>query len=174
MRRGVFVCAIIALTLLAAGCLAQVDQIPLSDDQASAALSVALSKVGAPYVLGGRGPDSFDCSGLITWAYKQVVPGMRFSIGGGRTAEDANMAELFRYNYRPLPATELTPGDLVFLSDGRADVTHGGLVVSVTAEAIRFLNASSYHKAVAEEEWPLVGEKRGQRIVGYGRLLLSL
>ncbi|MDI6872366.1 MAG: NlpC/P60 family protein [Bacillota bacterium] len=131
------------LTLLGAGCVSQVDQILLSDGQARAALTVELSKVGAPYVFGGRGPDSFDCSGLVTWAYKEVVPGIRFCIGGGRMAEDANMEELYRHNYQPMPVTQLTPGDLVFLSDGTADVTHGGLVVSVTAEAIRFLNASS-------------------------------
>lgn len=36
------------------------------------ALAAADSKVGAPYVYGATGPNAFDCSGLIQWAYNQV------------------------------------------------------------------------------------------------------
>lgn len=32
----------------------------------------AMSRIGCPYVWGAEGPDSFDCSGLVTWAYRQV------------------------------------------------------------------------------------------------------
>lgn len=32
-------------------------------------LAAAESKIGAPYVWGATGPDSFDCSGLVQWAY---------------------------------------------------------------------------------------------------------
>ncbi len=32
----------------------------------------ALSRIGCPYVWGAEGPDSFDCSGLVRWAYLQV------------------------------------------------------------------------------------------------------
>ena len=35
----------------------------------SAAYSYACSRIGCPYVWGGEGPDSFDCSGLVTWAF---------------------------------------------------------------------------------------------------------
>ncbi|MFD1813116.1 C40 family peptidase [Rhodococcus gannanensis] len=36
------------------------------------ALDAALSKLGSPYVWGATGPNSFDCSGLVQWAYRQV------------------------------------------------------------------------------------------------------
>ena len=36
------------------------------------ALEAAKTKIGAPYVWGGNGPDAFDCSGLTSWAYKQA------------------------------------------------------------------------------------------------------
>lgn len=36
------------------------------------ALQAAESKLGAPYVYGAAGPDAFDCSGLVQWAYKQA------------------------------------------------------------------------------------------------------
>lgn len=32
----------------------------------------ALSRIGCPYVWAAEGPDEFDCSGLVTWAYRQV------------------------------------------------------------------------------------------------------
>ena len=32
----------------------------------------ALSRIGCPYVWGAAGPDAFDCSGLVRWAYLQV------------------------------------------------------------------------------------------------------
>ena len=38
----------------------------------SAANSYACSRIGCPYVWGAEGPDSFDCSGLVTWAYRQL------------------------------------------------------------------------------------------------------
>lgn len=45
---------------------------PQSSGSASAAVAIALTKVGFPYVYGSGGPSSFDCSGLISWAYAQV------------------------------------------------------------------------------------------------------
>ena len=38
----------------------------------NAAYSYACSRIGCPYVWGAEGPDSFDCSGLVTWAYRQL------------------------------------------------------------------------------------------------------
>ncbi|MEU9041125.1 MULTISPECIES: NlpC/P60 family protein [unclassified Kitasatospora] len=38
----------------------------------AAALSAAASKVGSPYVWGATGASSFDCSGLMVWAFNQV------------------------------------------------------------------------------------------------------
>ncbi|RDI32568.1 cell wall-associated NlpC family hydrolase [Rhodococcus sp. AG1013] len=36
------------------------------------AVEAARAKLGAPYVYGAAGPDAFDCSGLVQWAYKQA------------------------------------------------------------------------------------------------------
>jgi cell wall-associated NlpC family hydrolase len=40
--------------------------------RAAAAYSAAQSKLGSPYVYGASGPDSFDCSGLTSWAFAQA------------------------------------------------------------------------------------------------------
>ncbi|MBV9011859.1 MAG: C40 family peptidase [Pseudonocardiales bacterium] len=36
------------------------------------ALRAALTRQGAPYIWGAEGPSSFDCSGLVMWAYRQA------------------------------------------------------------------------------------------------------
>lgn len=38
----------------------------------SSLIKVAKSKLGAPYVLGSKGPNSFDCSGFVYWCLNQV------------------------------------------------------------------------------------------------------
>ncbi|TSE01284.1 NlpC/P60 family protein [Skermania sp. ID1734] len=38
----------------------------------TSALQAGLSRIGDPYVWGATGPNAFDCSGLVQWAYKQV------------------------------------------------------------------------------------------------------
>ncbi|MEG0070940.1 MAG: NlpC/P60 family protein [Raoultibacter sp.] len=48
-------------------------------------LDYAYSKLGSPYVWGGKGPDSFDCSGFVAWCYAQVgvsVPSYTGSLMG--------------------------------------------------------------------------------------------
>ncbi|MFF5206686.1 C40 family peptidase [Streptosporangium sp. NPDC000396] len=40
--------------------------------QIKTALTAAISKLGRPYVWGAEGPDTFDCSGLVQWAYAQA------------------------------------------------------------------------------------------------------
>jgi peptidoglycan DL-endopeptidase CwlO len=41
-------------------------------DRANRAVAFAKSKQGAPYVWGAEGPNAFDCSGLIQWAYRNA------------------------------------------------------------------------------------------------------
>jgi len=36
------------------------------------AFQAAQAKLGAPYVYGAAGPNAFDCSGLVQWAYKEA------------------------------------------------------------------------------------------------------
>ena len=36
------------------------------------AVQAALTRIGSPYVWGGSGPNQFDCSGLVMWAFQQA------------------------------------------------------------------------------------------------------
>ncbi|WP_405017038.1 NlpC/P60 family protein [Kitasatospora sp. NBC_00070] len=49
-----------------------VGNLPPASGYAGAAVSAAMGKQGKPYVWGATGPNSFDCSGLVVWAYAQA------------------------------------------------------------------------------------------------------
>ena len=44
----------------------------VSGSGASTLISIASSKIGAPYVYGAKGPNSFDCSGFVYWCLNQA------------------------------------------------------------------------------------------------------
>jgi cell wall-associated NlpC family hydrolase len=84
------------------------------------AIAYAQQQIGKPYLWGGTGPDSFDCSGLMMMAY--LAAGVTIP----RTSED-------QFSWGPsVPANQVEPGDLVFFagSDGTTtDPGHVGLVI---------------------------------------------
>jgi cell wall-associated NlpC family hydrolase len=97
--------AITTLSLLAGAGLAPPDAEAATLQ--SRALSVAASKQGDPYQYGATGPDSFDCSGLTLFAYRQA--GTRLP----RTAQ----AQYDSAHH--IPRADRRPGDLVFFHRGQ-------------------------------------------------------
>lgn len=73
-------------------------------------LDAASTRVGSPYVWGATGPNSFDCSGLTSWAYQQAgisIPRTsQAQIGGGTQVAKA----------------DLQPGDIVAFYSGASHV----------------------------------------------------
>jgi cell wall-associated NlpC family hydrolase len=68
---------------------------------AQKAVNAALSKLGSAYVWGATGPNTFDCSGLMQWAYKQA--GIELP---RNSAAQAGFGT-------PVSRDQLQPGDLV-------------------------------------------------------------
>jgi cell wall-associated NlpC family hydrolase len=107
--------------------------IPPGSSTAAAAASIAMSKIGSPYVWGAAGPDSFDCSGLVVWAFAQAGrPGLPHS-----TYSLINMGV-------EVPMDQLQVGDLLFSSsighmaiyvgnNSFVHAPHSGDVVKVTS-----------------------------------------
>jgi cell wall-associated NlpC family hydrolase len=81
---------------------------------AQAAVDTALAQVGDRYVYGATGPDSFDCSGLTSFAYKAAgvsIPRTSRAQSGFGT---------------PVGKGDLQPGDLVFFY---SPVSHVGMYI---------------------------------------------
>ena len=76
---------------------------------AGGAISQALSQVGAPYVWGAAGPSSYDCSGLVAWAYGRVGVSLPHYSGA-----------MYAMTTR-ISASQLQPGDLVFWGGGGSE-----------------------------------------------------
>ncbi|MCP9622082.1 MULTISPECIES: C40 family peptidase [Nocardia] len=85
------------------------------------ALEAARTKVGAQYSWGASGPYSFDCSGLVQWAYKQA------GIDLPRTSFEQSHVGA------PIAFENLAPGDIV--------ITNGGGHVGIYAGDGKLLNA---------------------------------
>ncbi|WP_410535508.1 NlpC/P60 family protein [Streptomyces sp. KL2] len=83
-----------------------------ASQRAAAAFSAAKSRVGMPYVWGATGPNSFDCSGLTSWAFAQA------GVSIPRTSQ-AQASAGTRIN----SMGDLRPGDLVIM---RTDLSHVG------------------------------------------------
>ncbi|MER5550705.1 NlpC/P60 family protein [Streptomyces sp. NPDC002793] len=77
----------------------------------AAALAAAATQLGKPYVSGGSGPNSFDCSGLTQWAYAQA--GVQITRTTYTQVNDGVQ----------IGRGALKPGDLVFFSN----TSHVGL-----------------------------------------------
>lgn len=145
---------------------------PVSAAAAAKALAIARKFIGTPYTAGGRGPTRFDSSGLLTYAYRQVIPSARFRLSEWGATFDATDLQIYYWDLQREPLRDLKPGDLVFLTDGTNIVTHGAFFVGWAKPytVMRFLDASSYKGKVGIQDWPVHGLKRGQWIVGAGRL----
>ena len=85
---------------------------------AARVVQLALNQVGKRYVWGAEGPEVFDCSGLVQWAYAQA------GIALLRTAQQQHDS------LRPIAAAALQPGDLVFFAKpNRPHITHVAMVI---------------------------------------------
>jgi peptidoglycan DL-endopeptidase CwlO len=70
--------------------------------RAAVAVQAALSKIGAPYVYGTAGPNTFDCSGFTSWAWAQA--GVSLSRSSREQAAQGTRVSV----------SQLQPGDILF------------------------------------------------------------
>jgi cell wall-associated NlpC family hydrolase len=97
---------------------------------AQAAVDTALAQQGAPYAWGGAGPNSFDCSGLVRYAY---------AAAGVSLPHSSRMQSTLGV---PVNRANLQPGDLVFFY---SPVSH----VAIYIGNGQIVQASTYGQPVA-------------------------
>ena len=90
-----------------------------STNKVQAVIDLAHKQLGKPYVWGAEGPNSFDCSGLIYYVYKNAA-----GITLPRTSSDQYSAGV------AVSRSNLKAGDLIFSStDGTGNITHVAIYV---------------------------------------------
>ena len=89
-----------------------------NNSTANKAVNLVKQQLGKRYVWGAIGPNTFDCSGLMQWVYKQYGVKLRRTSG-----------EQSRYG-KTVSKSSLQPGDLLFFStNGTGKVSHVGMYV---------------------------------------------
>lgn len=78
-------------------------------------------QLGKPYVWGDEGPNSFDCSGLVYYVYKEV---MKVTLPRVASA-------MSKSGVAVKTRKDLRPGDLIFFDTaGEGKITHVGIFIS--------------------------------------------
>jgi peptidoglycan DL-endopeptidase CwlO len=87
------------------------------------AVAIAMAQLGSPYQWGAEGPETFDCSGLTSFAYHAA----------GVDIPRVSRAQYAAYgSTRPVARDDLVPGDLVFFATDPANprtVHHVGMYI---------------------------------------------
>ncbi|MCF6734957.1 C40 family peptidase, partial [Blastococcus sp. KM273129] len=81
---------------------------------AQTAVNTAMAQIGDPYVWAAAGPDAFDCSGLMQYAY---------AAAGISLPHSSRMQSTMG---TPVPLSALQPGDLLFYY---SPVSHVGMYI---------------------------------------------
>lgn len=79
-----------------------------------AVIQAALSRIGSPYSWGAAGPSSFDCSGLVMWAFQQAGISLPHS------------SQALARGGQPVSSDSMQPGDLVTYY---SDASHVGIYI---------------------------------------------
>ena len=79
-----------------------------------AAVQAALTRVGSPYSWGGSGPNAFDCSGLVMWAFQQAGISLPHS------------SQALAHGGQAVDMSEIQPGDVV---NYYSDASHSAIYI---------------------------------------------
>ncbi len=115
------------------------------------AIAAARAQIGKEYEWGAEGPDKFDCSGLMYFAWNQA--GVIFP----RTTAQGLLARS-----KSVPVDQLRPGDMVFFGPSETDVNHVGLYLG----GDRMVHAPRGGTLVQEGSIRWRSLLRGGRLVG--------
>lgn len=80
---------------------------PAASGKAQIAVNAAMAELGRPYVFGAAGPSTFDCSGLMQWAWAKA----------GVSLSHYTFTQM-NNDTTPISRSQLQPGDLVFFYGG--------------------------------------------------------
>ena len=121
---------------------------PSTRSSVGSAVQVALGQIGKPYAWGATGPGAFDCSGLVTYAYRSA----------GITHLPRSSSAMYGATTR-ISRADLRPGDLVFY---HSPVSHVAIYIG-GGQVVEAPNSGSSVRVRADGL-----TRRG--VVGFGRV----
>lgn len=96
-------------------------------------VTAALSRKGCPYVWGAEGPRAFDCSGLVTWAYRQI----------GIELPHQSEAQYNAATQR-VPVSQARPGDVLW--------RYGHVGIAIANGGVRYVHAPTFGAYVRDTD----------------------
>jgi cell wall-associated NlpC family hydrolase len=109
---------------------------PPPPSQYSGVVGLAMQELGKPYAWGTAGPDTFDCSGLVTYVFAKMGVSLPH-----------NAAAQYGYG-TPVAYSDLQPGDLVFFEGlGHVGIYIGGgqfIHAPHTGDVVKISNMSDH------------------------------
>ena len=105
---------------------------PSAPEHGETAAALAAKMVGKPYKYGGSSPSGFDCSGLVTYSFRQAGVALPHNTAQQRTTS------------RLIKVAELRRGDLLFFDQEGKKHGHVGIYLGEG----RFVHAPSSGKSV--------------------------
>lgn len=115
--------------------------------QVDDAIAFARAQIGKPYKWGTKGPNTFDCSGLIVAAYEHATPPIRLPHWTGALIVSG----------KSVARSELQPGDMVFPDAGHVQLYIGSGQIIEAQQA-----------GVPIRQGPMWGFVTGRRVVTEG------
>lgn len=110
------------------------------------AASVSKAQIGDPYKWGAKGPNAFDCSGLVWYSFKQAGKGWTYKPTNG----------MRKYQTNDITVNQRKVGDLIFFRrKGSSDWSHVGLYVG-SGYMVNAVNGNTYK-----------GVRKGKVVDGY-------
>jgi cell wall-associated NlpC family hydrolase len=89
-------------------------EVPGGSSEGTMAVQAALTRIGSPYVWGGSGPNQFDCSGLVMWAFQQAGISLPHS------------SQALARGGQPVDMSQMQPGDVV---NYYSDASHSAIYI---------------------------------------------
>ena len=86
-------------------------------------------------------------------------------------SRDVTMGDLYNWNVKKISGKNIIPGDILFFTREKGEITHGGLFIDWIefGEKFLYIHASSSHGKVLVDSWKLES-KENYHFVGAGRL----
>jgi cell wall-associated NlpC family hydrolase len=89
-------------------------EVPGGTGEGMMAVQAALTRIGSPYSWGGSGPNQFDCSGLVMWAFQQAGISLPHS------------SQALARGGQPVDTSQMQPGDVV---NYYSDASHSAIYI---------------------------------------------